>query len=340
MENRSALSNLEWVVVSKRQIYAVIALLTLALGAGLYLWRYGNPFGSTQDNSPVTEGARFDIFEGEVRVIRALTRETIIADARTRLYPGDVVQTLEAGHASILLVDGSVLTIRPNSVLTIAENRSASPGRDGHVRVNVERGEVEVSTERQVPETSNIVETMLSENRLSRKTVASFDVHDDHSEEIRVSVGAIESSMSGGKTTIHGGEYVALSRTGDVRRREQLLDAPIPYAPSNLERLELRPGSHASIALQWTHPMAATEVFYRVEIATSPFFVKAGIIFERDHLITPKLTITDLRPGNYFWRVQAVSQTGQSSGWSEPQKFTAVISKVSNEVQIAPRSSR
>lgn len=45
------------------------------------------------------QAARFIAFEGDVRVIRAATRETITPGSDTELYPGDTVQTLASGRA-------------------------------------------------------------------------------------------------------------------------------------------------------------------------------------------------------------------------------------------------
>jgi hypothetical protein len=61
---------------------------------------------------------------------------------------------------------------------------------------------------------------------------------------------------------------------------------------------------------------------YRVEVATSPFFVAAGKVTERDQLEATEFGVSDLRPGIYFWRVRAVAASGQISEWTEPQKFT------------------
>ena len=75
---------------------------------------------------------------------------------------------------------------------------------------------------------------------------------------------------------------------------------------------------------------------YRVEVATSPFFVPAGKLIERDRLQASELTVDDLREGNYFWRVLAVSPSGQASDWSEPQKFSVVAEGGTGEqVQVS-----
>ena len=98
MSTSSSRFDLEWWIVSKRHIYLVILLVVLSLaagGAGVYLWFYGNPFRGAVETDATAEGARFDSFEGDVRVTRASTRETFPARSETRLYPGDIVQTQE-----------------------------------------------------------------------------------------------------------------------------------------------------------------------------------------------------------------------------------------------------
>lgn len=324
MENKFPQLGLEWVVIPKRRIYTIIALLVLMLvsGAGLSFYLYGNSFKHTAEDARADAGARFDMLEGEVRVIRAATRISIAADATTRLKPGDVVQTQPSGRAAVTLSDGSTLTIRPNSVITIAENVATQGSVSARVRVAVESGQVKVSTGKQTPQTSNIVETPLTKNRLSAQTAASFGVLDDKSEEVRVISGTVESKTSLGTSglTIKAGEYVARSRSGDIKSREHLLDTPVPYAPSDREKIKVGAEGVSDVTLQWAHPLSAP-VSYRVEIASSPFFVEPSIIFERQHLVTPRLVVTELGLGDYFWRVRAVSATGQSSEWCGPQKF-------------------
>ncbi len=313
--------NLEWVAISKRRLYIFIALLVLtptAFGAVVYLHAYKTTDGRAQ----IAASTRFNSFEGEVRIIRYETREVIRANSDTRLSPGDLVQTLESGRASVTLADGATLTIRPNSVVTIAENSNTEDGKNAHVRVTVERGQIKINTESQPPETSNTVETRLTKNNLAGQTRASFDVNEDKSEQIRVSAGLVESRTRGGtQTRIGAEEYVALNSSGVIVQHIPLLDTPVPYAPSNMESISTQ-GDTTAVTLQWTHPTATAKVNYHIEIASSPFFMKSGMIFERDRLVSLKLVVTQLKQGNYFWRVRAISTVGQASEWSEPQKFT------------------
>ena len=315
----------DWWVVQKRLIYIAIIIFCLVVAAGaaaLYVYLYGNPFKGVAADVGAPAGARFVSLEGGVRVVRDGTRETLQARADTRLFPGDLVQTQEDGRARITLADGSTLFVKPNSVVTIAENTSAEDGRSTKVRVAVESGQINVRTEQQTEGAQNIVGTHLSENRLNAETDASFHVREDKTEAIRVGTGAVETTTSGGDTTtLRAGEYVAVNTQGTISQKEKLLAAPVPLTPKNLERLAARNGGSTAVSLKWQRPQTGAPAHYRVEVATSPFFVPAGKLVERGQLQANEITVEDVRQGNYFWRVMAVAQSGQVSDWSEPQKF-------------------
>lgn len=339
MENKPTRLKMEWVVVSKRRIYTVIILVVLlltALGAALRFQLGGNFFGTTRGSSQAVEGARFYTYEGDVRVVRAGTRETVIVDADTFLHPGDIVQTEQNGRASIALADGTSLTIRPNSVITISDNESnGGGGQRASVRVAVDRGQINFRTDRQTPAMSNVVETPLSQNRVDSSSSASFNVQDDRTEEIRVSSGSLATRTRGGDvTTIREGEYLTLNQTGAITKREPLLDAPVPYAPQHTETIALAGQGDGDITLRWTRPQSGRTSDYAIELATSPFFVRAGMIIERDQLVMPELIVTKLRPGSYFWRVRASSPTGQATEWSETQKFTVASAPPERSIHI------
>lgn len=328
MTNKPARFYLDWWVVQKRVIYIVITLLVLcvgAAGAALYVWKYGNPFKNVGAPVDASAGARFISLEGDVRIVRSATRETIAATSETRLYPGDTVQTQADGRARISMADGSSLMLRPNSTVIIRDN-TKSEGDDGqrtNVRVAVEGGQVNVRTEDQPDGTNNVVETKQTQNRLAAQTDASFGVNStDHTEEIRIGTGSIETTTrSGEKTTVRAGEYVGVNPAGTLARREKLLDVPSPVAPRDLAKVYTGPSGSTVVNLKWQRPPVGSPSHYRVELATSPFFVAAARVIERDQLAVTELNVADLRSGAYFWRVRATAASGQTSEWSEPQKF-------------------
>lgn len=337
MANKTSHFAFDWWIIQKRFVYLIIALLTLsglAGGTALYVWKYGNPLKNAVKLS-TPAGARFMSFEGEVRVVRAATRETISANSDTELFPGDAVQTQASGRARIGLADGSTLLVKPNSTIIIRDNARDDDGKKTNVHVVVDSGQMFVRTE-QLPEgTTNVVETPKTKNSMGEKTNASFGVSSEGTEEIRVNTGVIETTnRAGDKTAIHGGEYVSVNNSGRLSAPQRLLDVPLPTEPHDLEKVFIGANGSASLSLKWQRPQSGAASFYRVEVATSPFFVADGKVIERDQLAATEFGANDLRPGVYFWRVRATASSGQVSDWSEPQKFIVATRGTGSQVAL------
>ncbi|HEY8412053.1 MAG TPA: FecR domain-containing protein [Pyrinomonadaceae bacterium] len=338
MANKTSHFAFDWWIIQKRFVYLVIAILMLcgmAAGAALYVWKYGNPFkNAAQLNYPA--GARFISFEGDVRVVRAATRETIPANADTQLYPGDTVQTQANGRARISLADGSTLVVKPNSTIIVRDNARADDGKRTNVHVVVDSGQLSVRTEQQVAGTTNVVETPKTKNTVGEQTNASFGVNPEGTEEIRVATGVIETTNnSGEKTSIRGGEYVSVNNSGRLSTAQRLLDVPQPAQPRDLEKVFVGANGAASVALKWQRPQSGTPAYYRVEVATSPFFVADGKVIERDQLVATEFGASDLRPGVYFWRIRATAASGQMSDWSDPLKFIVTTRGTGSQVGVS-----
>ena len=325
MPGRNSRFYFDWWIVEKRNLYAlglVLLLSGITAGATLYVWKYGNPLRNVGTRTEMPKGARFISFEGGVRVIRASTRQVIAAGPDTQLYPGDTVQTQNDGRARIAMADGSTVVVRPESTIIIRDNDFNESGKRSNVHVVVDSGQMLVRTEQQTEGTKNVVETPKTQNQIAGETAASFDVHAEGTEEIRVNSGSVESvNRTGEKTSLQGGEYVSVNQSGTVSKPQRLLDAPRPIEPRDVARLFVDGNGSGSVNLRWQKPQTGNPAYYRVEVATSPFFVPEGKVIERDQLIATQFGVSDLRPGSYFWRIRATAATGQTSDWSEPLKF-------------------
>ncbi|CAN5874232.1 hypothetical protein BH18ACI4_BH18ACI4_22230 [soil metagenome] len=329
----------DWWVVQKRSVYVGVALLSLCLIAAaisVYVWKYGNPLKNVGTGVKMPAGARFISFEGNVRVIRASTRETITARSDTELYPGDTVQTQESGRARIGMADGSTLVVRPNSIITVRVNARDDDGKKTNVHVVVDSGQMFVRTEQQPEGTSNVVETPKTSNQLGEQTGASFGVNPEGTEEIRVNAGAIETTnRAGEKTSLSGGQYVAVNPSGTMSRPQRLLEVPVPSEPRDLDKVLVGAKGSANVALKWLRPPSGLAAYYRVEVATSPFFVANGRVIERDQLVAMEFNASDLRPGVYFWRVRAAAANDQTSDWSDPKKFVVASKGSGSQVAVS-----
>jgi hypothetical protein len=339
MATRTSRFVFDWWVVQKRIVYLAIFLFLLcglAGGAALYVWKYGNPLRNVGTRVSTTAGARFISFEGDVRVIRAATRETIMPGSDTELYPGDTVQTQASGRARISMADGSTLVVRPNSTIIVRDNTSADDGKKSNVHVVVDSGQMSVRTEQQPDGTSNVVETPKTKNKIGEQTGASFGVNPEGTEDIRVTTGAVETTgRNGEKTLLQGGQYVSVNPAGTISKPQRLLEMPLPSEPRDLERVYVGSSGSANIALKWLRPQSGAPAFYRVEVATSPFFVGDGKVIDRDQLASTQFTASDLRPGVYFWRVRATAASGQTSDWSDPKKFIIATRGSGSRVMVS-----
>ncbi len=339
MSTKTRLFAFDWWVIQKRMVYLAVALLlvcVMAAGAGLYVWKYGNPLRNVGKNSNVPAGARFISIEGDVRVVRAATRETIIPTGETELYPGDTVQTQAGGRARVSMADGSTLVVRPNSTIIVRDNASTNDGKKTNVHVVVDSGQMSVRTDQQPEGTKNVVETPKATSQIGAQTSSSFGVNQDGTEEIRVTTGAVVATNRTGDTvSLKGGEYVPINRSGVIANPQKLLEMPTPSLPRDLERVFVEGTGSANVALKWMRPHSGTAAFYRVEVATSPFFVTDGKVIERDQLASNEFTASDLRPGVYYWRVRATASTGQISDWSDPMKFVIAARGSGSQVPVS-----
>jgi len=328
MVTKASHFEIDWWVVQKRAIYVAVLVLVLcviAAGVGLFVWKYGNPFKSVAMRPASSAGARFMSFEGDVRVIRAASRQVVLANNDTQLYPGDTVQTQADGRARISMADGSTVVVRPNSTIIIRDNVSGEDGKRSNVHVVVDSGQMLVRTQQQSEDAKNVVETPKTQNQIGGQTAASFGVNPEGTEEIRVNSGSVESvNRSGERASLRGGEYVSVNQSGTMSRPQRLLDVPQPLQPRDLEKILVSGNGSATVALRWQKPQSGVPSYYRIDVATSPFFVPEGKVMERDQLVATQFSASDLRPGAYFWRIRATASSGQTSDWSEPQKFIVI----------------
>jgi len=124
-----------------------------------------------------------------------------------------------------------------------------------------------------------------------------------------------------------------------VSRPQKLLEVPLPSQPRDLDKLVVGPNGSATVALKWLRPPSGAPAYYRVEVATSPFFVADGRVIERDQLVAMEFNASDLRPGVYFWRVRATAATGQMSDWSDPKKFVVAPKGSGSQVAVSGLSA-
>lgn len=194
-ENKIGKFYIDWWNIRKSTIYGIIALVVLpAIVGGTVWWAMrSNLFAAQPETDAPANAARIVSFEGDVRITRAATRETIVVTKSSFVSPGDTIQTQSDGRAVLQMTDGSVYTVKPNSTIVVRDNSSLFGGRN--VRVSLDDGQLNVKTDQQAEKSENVVEMAEAENKLLPQTDASFDADaQTNGGEIRISRGGVETT--------------------------------------------------------------------------------------------------------------------------------------------------
>ena len=314
----------DWWNIKKSTVYGIIAfvMLVAAIGGGIWYANRNNWFAQQELIDAPTDAGKLVSFEGDVRVIRSATRETILVTKLIYVSAGDTIQTQSDGRATVQMIDGSTLQVRPNSTVVIRDSSSLFGGK--HVRVALDDGQINVKTQDQTETTRNVVEVSQTENRVLPQTDASFNTNPaTNGGEIRISRGGVETSVGGGEKTVVGeNEFVAVS-SGKIASKEKLLDAPKLNSPEN--SAQISGAESADVTFRWQNGSDASRIAkYYLQVSRSPVFASDGIMVDRDSLTTQSFPLASVAPGTYYWRLRATSDAGQTSVWSDPWKFTVL----------------
>ena len=314
---------LDWWNIRKSTIYTVVAILALALILALGGWiaSRNNWFVPVETTEFPKDTARITLFEGEVRIVRAATRETILVTKETYVAAGDTVQTQADGRAIIKMIDGSDYSVRPNSTVVVKSTTSLFGRKD--VRVSLGDGQLNVRTDEQPDNVQNVVELADTENQLMPKTDAVFNADSQSGGgQIRISRGGVETSMGGEKTIIRENEFASVSG-GKITAREKLLAPPTPLSPSNSAQIT-DTGRGANVIFTWQDAEGVQTATYYLQVSRSPTFASDSIMVDRSGMTTRDYRLAGLNPGIYYWRLRSTARSGQTTNWNDPWKFVVI----------------
>jgi hypothetical protein len=324
----------EWWKISTRTIYGMVTLVVLiGVLAGIvwYASRH-NWFATAEIADAPKDAARIISFEGDVRITRASTRETILVSKETFVAAGDTIQTQADGRAVVRMIDGSIYTVRPNSTVVIRDSSSIFSGTN--VRVSLDDGQLQVRTDKQPENTQNVVEVAESENKLNSDTDASFNADAQTSGgEIRISRGSVETTMGQDRTTLNADEYAAV-KNGTIASRERVFEPPKQTSPDNSGQIVDSTGNGVAVAFAWQDTGEPAASYY-LQIAKSPYFASDTVLVDRGGLASRDFRMGGLIPGTYYWRLRATSKSGQTTNWNDPWRFTVVKGGSGRSIDVA-----
>lgn len=331
MDKKYSKIYIDWWRIQSSSVRGIVIFAVFAFGlVGVSWWAMTSDWlVQTEISESPRDSAIIFSFEGDVRVIRAATRETIVVTRQTYAAPGDTIQTQADGRAVVRMIDGSTYTVRPNSTVVIRDSSSLFGGRN--VRVSLDDGQLNVRTEEQPADAQNVVEMMDSETRLKSQTDASFNAdRASGGGEIRISRGSVDTTVSGNQTTIAENQFARVDK-GKISDREKLILPPRLTSPANGAQI-VDPGGGASATFVWQDDSGSGA--YYIQLARSPYFAPDSIMVDRSGLNVRDFRLAGVAPGTFYWRVRSTARSGQMSEWSEPSRFSVVRGQSSASIDV------
>ncbi len=335
MENKYRKFYVDWWKIRKSTIYGIVAfvVVTSAVVFGVWWALQQNWFAQQTSADAPKDAARIISFEGDVRITRAATRETILVTKETYVAAGDTIQTQSDGRAVVQMIDKSIYSVRPNSTVVIRDSSSIFGGTN--IRVALDDGQINVRTDQQPENTENVVEMMESETQLQSQTDASFNADANaQGGEIRISRGSVETTIGGERATINANEFAAV-QDGKIASREKLLLPPRPVSPGNVSQVVDTVGRGITMSFAWQDEGSMPVASYYIQIARSPTFSPDGMLVDRGAIVSRDFRLSGLVPGTYYWRLKTTSRAGQTSEWNEAWRFSVVKPEANPAIEVA-----
>ncbi len=253
---------------------------------------------------------------GRVSVQRAGKTAWEPARERMPLFNGDFVRTGGDGSAEILLADGTLYRIAPDSLLEIHErSRSASQGK-----VKMVVGRLKVFT----TSSSSTVTTEAVETSVERDSRVAVDVSGaDRRTVVAAYAGQARVKGRGGSSLVlHSQERVAAKPDGVLGAKGKIPSPPRPLGPENNVSFDL--SRNPVITLEWELPPGA--VASHLQVSRSSRFATGALDVDDPARQKTTARLKGILRGTYYWRVAAVDGDGVSSEWSPVRRFRLTTS--------------
>jgi len=322
---RSTDDLLDWFTVSYRTIYLAVGGVVL-IGAlvGYILYARTTPSGPVAPTTPVVSvtAARFRNIEGNVKVKPVGTFEWVPADASMVLRKSDLVRTGAGSAAEISFVDGTIVHVRPDSLITIEETAEDPATRQRKVAWHISSGEVNFQTVRRTAQGGGAeISTPTVRTTAGEQTEGGIRVADSGDSDVRIYRGTTQvETRTGEKLTLGSSESVSVDSSGKASPKRTLPQVPGLLAPPHQAEITYPDPTRATTMLAWKAVPGA--VSYHVMLDYSAYFNRP--IVDRSGIGDNSVQLQGLDTGKYYWRVAAVDKDGAEGAFSDFARFTVV----------------
>src|SRR5262245_15292278 len=298
----------EWFTVSYRTIYLAVGGLILAAGL-VYYFVFAKAERTPVETPapPSVTAARFRSLEGNVRVKPVGQFEWIPADKAMILRKSDLVRTGPGAAAEITFFDGTLVHVRPDSLITIEETSEDPSTKQRKVAWHISSGEVQFNTARKnVPGSSIEASTPTVRTIAGDETRGGIKVDETGESDGKgyKGTGVVETNKTGQRGERGSGEGLKVAPAGKAGPKVTLPDVPVLVAPPHQTEVSYPDPGRATTLLMWKPVSGA--ISYHVMLDYSPYFNRP--LVDRKGIKDPSVELRGLEVGKYCWRVAAVDK--------------------------------
>jgi hypothetical protein len=286
----------------------------IALAAIVLYWAY---FVRKPIPKPGQQIARFTAVEGRVKLKPNAKEAWNNVRLSDQLHVGDVVQTENRAGAEISFNSGSVVRVRPASIVYIGGSAEASTAawRVQSGRVNFAVGD----------ETTEIV-TPTARTTALQNASGNIDVSETGDTGVKIFHGQAQiETKQGQKITLNENQALQVDAAGKAGAKLDLPPPPQLVAPASKAALPVVAPPEPSAHLVWK-PVKNGDT-YRVSmdfnVTQANLLLSAAL--DESGIRQPSHDLKGLEPGRYFWRVSALNKEGLEGASSRVSYFSVVV---------------
>jgi len=258
--------------------------------------------------------ARLTAVEGRVKV--KPNQKEAWSDARLsdQLHVGDVLQTETRAGAQISFNSGSVVSVRPDSVVYIGGSAEASTAA-----WRVQSGRVNFATGGDATE----IVTPTVKTTAFQNASGNIDVSESGETGVKIFRGQAElETMQGQRITLGENQAVQVDAAGMAGARLELPPPPSLVSPAARAQIARVASAGASTELRWTAVANGVTYHVAVDYNVTQAHLLLSAALEQAGIAGTTHALSGLDVGRYFWRVAAVNREGLEGAFSRTSFFS------------------
>ncbi|HYU41192.1 MAG TPA: FecR domain-containing protein [Vicinamibacteria bacterium] len=313
---------IDWFTVSYRSIFIALLFIVLVGGAvGYYFWPREAPGAAPVEAPPATvTTARFTTLEGNVKVKTVGTFEWVNADRAMVLRKSDLVRTGPGSAAEITFFDGTVVHVRPDSLITIEETSEDPSTKRRKVAWHISSGEVQFNAPRPgAGGSEREISTPTLRTTTREAAAGGVAVQESGESNIKLYSGTAKVETKTGETLqLEANTQVKVDAAGKAAPAHSLPPVPALLAPQHQTEITYQDPARATTLLVWKPVPGAAG--YHVMLDYNAYFNRP--LVDRSGITESSVEVRGLDVGKYYWRVAAVDKDGVEGSFSDFARFT------------------